>query len=833
VNTDVRAEADAPLRRDVRLLGGVLGKVIAEQEGDELLEAEERIRLRARDARGTGDVNAVRDLVRTLSPGEQAKVLRAFGLYFQLANIAEQHHRLRRRRQYAAEDQQAPRESLADAFERLSDIDDDELRARVSRLSLELVLTAHPTEATRRTYLLAHLRVAELLGALDAAASSSEEAHIESELGEQITILWQTDEVRHGRPRLTDEIRHGLWFFEHSLPDAAERLLAEYRARLPDAPSPLSFGTWIGGDMDGNPAAGAETIREALDRARELALGRYRSEVRELAVALAMHRSLVEVSPELDESIARDERELPEYAGTIGRRSELEPYRRKLSFIWWRLGNDGYERPAELLADLDVLARSLTANRGTRIAAGRLAALRRRVEIFGFHLAKLDLRLHASEVQEPATRTRDALATAAAVRKRHGPEALDTVIVSGTTSASDVLAVLDLSDEPISVVPLFETISDLGRAPAVVRELLADPRFAQRVEDRDRRLEVMVGYSDSGKDGGFLAAQWAIYRAQEELAEVAREADLELTIFHGRGGSPGRGGGPTHAAILAQPAGHPPGRLKLTEQGETISFKYGLPGLAYRNLEAALAGTLLAAFPEVSAHAPTLEERAALDDLAELAEGRYRAFVHEEPLFVDFFRAFTPVDELALLEIGSRPTRRPESADFLGSLRAIPWVFAWTQNRTILPAWFGSGTALGSLVEAGEVDTLRRLYARLPFFRSLVDTLEMTLAKSSLEIASQYVELVPEELEPERLYAEIAAEHERTVDAVLQTLETRTLLERQPVLRRSIQLRNPYVDPMNAIQVELLHRFRSGDDDARLPLMRSIAGIAAALRNTG
>ena len=338
----------------------------------------------------------------------------------------------------------------------------------------------------------------------------------------------------------------------------------------------------------------------------------------------------------------------------------------------------------------------------------------------------------------------------------------------------------------------------------------------------------MVGYSDSGKDGGFLAAQWAIYRAQEELVEVAREADVELTIFHGRGGSPGRGGGPTYAAILAQPAGHPPGRLKLTEQGETISFKYGLPGLAHRNLEAALAGTLLAGFPEASAHAPTQEERAALDDLARLGEERYRAFVYEEPLFVDFFRAFTPVDELALLEIGSRPTRRPESADFLGSLRAIPWVFAWTQNRTILPAWFGSGTALGSLVETGQVDALRRLYARLPFFRTLVDALEMTLAKSSLEIASQYVELVPTELEPERLYAEIASEHERTVDAVLQTLESRTLLERQPVLRRSIQLRNPYVDPMNAIQVELLRRFREGDDDARLPLMRSIAGIAAA-----
>jgi len=833
VSSDARAEADAPLRRDVRLLGDVLGKVLVEQEGNELLEAEEQIRLRSRDARETGDADAVRDAVRMLAPIDQANVLRAFGLYFQLVNIAEQHHRLRRRRQYAAEDQRAPRESLADAFERLRDIDASELRTRVSRLSLELVLTAHPTEATRRTYLLAHVRVAALLAALDAATSAQEEARIESELGEQITILWQTDEVRHGRPRLTDEIRHGLWFFEDNLPDAAERLLAEYRTHLPGAPSPLTFGTWIGGDMDGNPAAGAETIREALDRARELALGRYRRDVRELAVALAMHRSLVVVSPELDESIAQDELELPDYAGTIGRRSELEPYRRKLSFIWWRLGNDGYDRPTELLADLDVLAKSLEANRGTRIATGRLAALRRRVEIFGFHLAKLDMRLHADELREPGVRMRDALAAAADVRRRHGRAALDTVIVSGTASAADVLKVFDLSDEPLSVVPLFETISDLGEAPQVLRELLADRRFARRLEDRGRRLEVMVGYSDSGKDGGFLAAQWAIYRAQEALVEVAREADVELTIFHGRGGSPGRGGGPTYAAILAQPAGHPPGRLKLTEQGETISFKYGLPGLAHRNLEAALAGTLLAAFPEASAHAPTQDERSALDDLARLAEVRYRAFVYEEPQFVDFFRAFTPVDELALLEIGSRPTRRPEGADFLGSLRAIPWVFAWTQNRTILPAWFGSGTALGSLVETRQVDELRRLYARLPFFRTLVDALEMTLAKSSLEIASQYVELVPAELEPDRLYAAIASEHERTVDAVLQTLESRTLLERQPVLRRSIQLRNPYVDPMNAIQVELLRRFREGDNDARLPLMRSIAGIAAALRNTG
>ena len=825
-------EAEAPLRRDVRLLGDLLGRVMVDQEGEELLDAEERIRRLAREARTTGDLQPVRDAVRSLPPELQATVLRAFALYFQLANIAEQHHRLRRRRQYALE-QRTPRESLDDAFERLAHVPADELRSRLSTVSLELVLTAHPTEATRRTILLAHVRLAELLRALDdPELTRPERGRLEDQLAEQITILWQTDEVRHERPRVIDEIRHGLWFFEHSLMDAAERLLDAYRARLPDAAVPLSFGSWIGGDLDGNPAAGPQTIRAAVEQARALALTRYRDEVRSLAVALAMHRSLVDVSPELETSIARDEHELPEYAVSIGRRNELEPYRRKLSFMWWRLDNDGYEGPAGLLEDLDVLRRSLEQHRGERIAAGRLAELRRRVELFGFHLAKLDLRLHARELRERDKRPGEALAAVAEARRTYGPAVADTVVVSGTASPEDVLAVLDLSAEPLTVVPLFETIDDLQRAPETVRGLLADTRFGERVE-RQGRLEVMVGYSDSGKDGGYLAAQWAIYRAQERLAEVAREHGLPLTIFHGRGGSAGRGGGPTHAAILAQPAGHPPSRLKLTEQGETVSFKYGLPGLAYRNLEAALAGTILSAFPQSAGRAPDDDERALLDGLAGRAERRYRMLVFEEPRFLDFFRAFTPVDELALLEIGSRPVRRASGEDFFATLRAIPWVFAWTQNRTLLPAWFGCGAALGDAVDTGEEDLLRRLYGELPFFRSLVDNLEMTLAKTRLEIAREYLELVPAELDPERLFAVVADEHRRTVDAVLATTECSSLLERQPVLRRSIALRNPYVDPMNAIQVELLRRFRAGDDDAQLPLTRSIAGIAAALRNTG
>ena len=420
-------------------------------------------------------------------------------------------------------------------------------------------------------------------------------------------------------------------------------------------------------------------------------------------------------------------------------------------------------------------------------------------------------------------------AAVADAQGRLGERAVDTVIVSGTESAEDVLAVVDLAAEAgaqISPVPLFETIRDLGEAPAIVESLLDEPRFAELIERRGRRLEVMVGYSDSGKDGGYLTAQWEIFRAQERLAALAGERDIELTIFHGRGGSTGRGGGPTHAAILAQPAGHPPGRLKVTEQGETVSFKYGLPGLAYRNLEAALAATLLAAFPEVAGSRPPEGAQQTMEALSADAFAAYRGLVWEDERFEEFFRQFTPIEELALFEIGSRPARRPEGGELLSSLRAIPWVFAWTQNRCILPAWYGCGTAFAG-ADLGE---LRRLYRGWAFFRSLVENLEMTLAKSSLEIAAGYLDLV----EDASLYETIRAEHERTVEAVKEIVEAQELLDRHPVVQRSIHLRNPYVDPMNAIQVELLRRWReTGDEEVKRPLLRSIAGIAAALRNTG
>jgi phosphoenolpyruvate carboxylase len=836
-------DAQRPLRRDIRLLGEILGQVILEQEGRALYDIEERVRLTSRD----GDFPAVRRIVAGLPLDDQARLVRAFSMYFQLVNLAEQHHRIRRRRQYAVE-QRVPAESLDAAFRRLREAGlDDEAIARGARdVSLELVLTAHPTEATRRTVLTAQLGVSELLHQLDdPQLSPAGRRDVEDALAELITTLWQTDETRAKRPRVVDEIRHGLWFFEQSLFEVAPALVGDYRRWLPGAPLPLRFGSWIGGDQDGNPNAGPDTLVEAVERARRLVIERYIDEVRDLARTVGVSSSVVDVDDAVVASTEADAAAMPQVAADIGTTLDEEPYRRKLWMMWHRLrrtltGTEphAYASADEFRADLDLIDRSLRAHRGDRIANGRLAALRRRVEIFGFHVAKVDVRVHARDLEQGTDRVRATLRTVAELQAAHGPVVCDTLVLSGTTGVEPVLRALALTDEAgvqMSIVPLFESIEDLRRAGAVVDTLITQPAFAARLEARGRRLEVMVGYSDSAKDGGYLSAQWEIYRAQEDLAAVAARHGVELTIFHGRGGSTGRGGGPTHAAILAQPPGHPPGRLKLTEQGETISFKYGLPGLAYRNLEAALSATLLSAFPDVARpHAPEYG-RALITEAAARAEEAYRALVWQSATFVDFFRAFTPVDELALLEIGSRPARRPAAdAEYLGSLRAIPWVFAWTQNRTLLPAWYGCGTGLAPIAEApGGLETLRRLYREWPFFRTIVENLEMTLAKTSLDIARSYLSLVPAEAEPARHFAQIEDEHQRTTRLVLDIVEAKALLDRHPVVQRTIHLRNPYVNPINAVQVELLRRYRAGDERAARPLVRTIAGISAGLRNSG
>ena len=808
---------DAPLRANVRLLGEILGEVLAEQEGEELLRVEERIRLLARLGR-RGDDGASRALAETIAALDvdaQAVVLRAFTMYFHLANIAEQHHRTRRRHEQEREGATL-RESLDEALLQLEaeGVGEEELRAAAARVSVELVLTAHPTEALPRTILEKHRALAELVAALDdPRLTVGERERVERRLGEEITLLWQTDEVRSQRPRVVDEIRQGLWFLEQSLWDAAPALVEAWRERLGPS-SPLRFGSWIGGDLDGNPNAGPETVREAVERSAAAVRDLLRRDVRALAGSWGISTTLVDADPAVgDVDLPAD-------------RNATEPYRRRLTALWDGLGADRYRAADEVAQELDVVERSLRAHRGARVADGGLAALRRRLDVFGLHGASLELRLHATTLRDDPERTAAVLAEASALQRERGTACIDRLVVSMTHAAEDVLLAEGLAAGAgleVAVVPLLETIDDLRGAPTLVESLLdRSPRA---------RLEVMVGYSDSGKDGGVVTAQWEIYRAQEALAWLAAERGVELTIFHGRGGSAGRGGGPTYAAIVAQPPHAMAGRLKLTEQGETIAFKYGLPGLARRNLEAALAATLLTAFPNrVLPEAPG-GAREAIEAVSQAAYGHFRATVWDDPAFPAFFSSFTPVDELALLEIGSRPARRPEAAGLteLAALRAIPWVFSWTQTRCILPAWLGAGTGLG----ARPVDELRTLFAGWPFFRALVESLEMSLAKTSMGIAERYLELVPDDARATRVFARVREEHDRVRAAVLEIVEARELLDRHPVLQQSVRLRNPYVDPMNAIQVELLKRYRAGDADALRPMLRSIAGIAAALRNTG
>jgi phosphoenolpyruvate carboxylase len=873
----------------VSTLGHLLGDTLVEQEGRALFDLEERIRALAKRGRSTSGADRdrataeLRDTINALDVATAERVARAFAHYFQIVNLAEQHDRVRRGREHERRAETAPGslEALGPLLAKRTP------RAEVERLlaqaSIELVLTAHPTEAQRRTVLDKHRHIAALLERLDSERPTPDEVRdIRRSLREEITLLWQTDEIRHERPRVGDEVKNALFYLEEILyplvPETYTRLeqalAAAYGAPI-HVPPILRFGSWVGADMDGNPNVTPEVaIDTALAHAAR-AVALHTRELRHLGARLSQSTRRVGVSDELVESLARDHAAHPERAEAVEVRTRDEPYRRKVRWIEAKLEAThqalvtsratgdrptrrlfGYAGPEALLEDLRIVERSLAANGGAHAGLSHIRALVRQVEVFGFHLAKLDVRVPAAWVRDaanaeppegPGMRAIEAIAT---MHRRTTPQSAESFILSMTRGHEDMLAALTLARaaglvQPdagvaaVSIVPLFETLDDLQRCPREIDRVLSDPEYARYIELRGRRQEVMVGYSDSNKDAGILASSFALYRAQRALADVAHRHRVAVTIFHGRGGSIGRGGGPSRRAIESLPPGSTEGRFKLTEQGEVLGWKYLLSPVAARNLDLTTSGVLRASL--VSDHAPEEElagYEAAFARAAEESLATYRALVRS-PRFPEYFAQSTPLEEIGALPLGSRPARRTGQAT-IDDLRAIPWVFAWNQSRQMVPGWYGAGRGLRTLLRAHGVEYARRMRQRWPFFATTLDAVAVALATADMDIAAEYASLVEDRELARSTFRAIALDHGRAVRALCAIVDRPTLLAHEPGLARSIELRNPYIDPMSFVQVELLRRkralVRAGQPvppSLERALLLTINGISAGLRNTG
>jgi phosphoenolpyruvate carboxylase len=887
---------EAPLRRDVRSLGFLLGEVIREQEGDALFQAVEAlrrlaIRYREGEAPDEEPMGEAERIVDGMEVGEAYRLTRAFATYFELTNLAETNHRKRRRRATQLDAEAPPQPgTLYGTFLRLREagVDAAAVLEHLRGVQVVPVFTAHPTEVSRRTVLFKRARIAEALEHLDRLpltddAAEEEEAVVRAE----VTALWQTDEVRRRRPSVQDEVRMGLDYYPGvlfpTLPAVYFEMADAFRRVYGQAVSPrelpqvVRFGSWIGGDRDGNPYVTPEVTRDALQMARETVLDYYVERLEELVERLSPSTLQVPVSAELLAKLEEYAAAIPSLDPTPEARSTTEVYRRFLGYVGWRLRaarNDrthphAYAGAEAFAADLGLVRESLVHNRGERLARLLLGPLLRQVETFGFHLHTLDVRQHARfherAVAEllgagagaalpvpPSAETRlvmETLRAVAELKRTYPAEAITTYVISGARSVEDVLAVVRLAemsgvrvegsaeDPGLMPVPLFESIEDLRNAPGVCRDLWTRSDYVRLLDSWGRKQEVMLGYSDSNKDGGMLTSTWEIYRAHRALHQVARECGVTLRLFHGRGGTVGRGGGPTHRAITSQPPGAFSGELKLTEQGEVLNWKYSDPVLAERSLELMVAASLDAlANPD----RPGAEEEArweeALEGMSADAYAFYREKVADNPDILPYFQQGTPVGELEHARIGSRPSRRGETRG-LDDLRAIPWVFGWMQSRHVLPAWFGVGHALERFAErgAGEEELLREMMQRFPLFHDLVRNVEMGMAKADLSIARRYAELVEDAALRERVFGMVTEEFERTRRWVLRVTGQGRLLEENEVLARSIRLRNPYVDPLSLIQVSLLRRRRAGEEgeDLNYALATTINGISAGLRNTG
>ena len=899
---------DAALRADIRRLGGQLGDSLVRQEGEEILRLVEEVRAAGR---GSVDDDALGGLLDGLDLATLSTLGRAFTAYFYLANVTEQTHRL----DEFASRTRGDRGWMERTVDQIEDagLDIADVEALLDRLELRPVFTAHPTEASRRSILTKLNHVADLLERrLDPRSTEADKRRLDRRMAEVIDLMWQTDEIRKERPDPADETTSVIYFFDELFAGAVPEVLDDYAAQMkrlgidiPADRSPIHFGSWVGGDRDGNPFVTAEVTRAALAAQHEHGLRNVIAAVESLASDLSTSSRITSVDSELLSSIAADTKDLPEVYERFGSLNAEEPYRLKIAYIHQRLINTqrslafgdsigqqaGYESVGDVLRDLGLIHRSLLDNRGELVATGLVARVMRTIATFGFRLATLDIRQIATRHHEALAelygrlnieyidldedgRTnvltselsgRRPMATSTArlsdetaetlgvfqtirdAKNRYGEDVIESYVISMTRGVDDVLAAAVLAREAglidvpghladIGFVPLLETTRELRKAGQILDQLLSIAPYREILGLRGDVQEVMLGYSDSNKHGGITTSQWEIYKAQQQLRDVANTHGVTLRLFHGRGGTIGRGGGPTHEAILAQPFGTVDGPIKITEQGEVISDKYGLEDLAARNLELALSAVIEASLLHRTPR-PDPEQLAqwykAMDVMSDAAFGAYRELI-EDPGLVEYFLNSTPVEALGAMNIGSRPSRRQGGSGTLDDLRAIPWVFGWTQSRQIVPGWFGVGTGLAAVTEAGYGDDLTYMYENWSFFSTFISNVEMTLAKTDLGIARQYVKaLVP--LPHQHLFDTIECEYESTVEQVLSITGGRSLLDTHPILQRTLSVRGTYLEPLHHIQVNLLERSRLVEDDPvlRRALLLTVNGIAAGLRNTG
>ena len=906
------------LNRDIKLLVGLLGETLARHEGDELLNLVERVRALSKGTRDDSAASTAADLDECLQGVDLATatlLVRAFSAYFHLANIAEQVHRADERTQLAEGEGPLARavEEIAEAGVPLQDVE-----ALLGRLELRLVLTAHPTEAVRQSLLAKRRRIAELLEQRSNPRSTEDDRRRdEREIAEIVDLIWQTDELRRKKPTPAEEASSVVFYlgdlFGAVLPGLLEDLAVHFdRLGLELAPRarPVRFGTWVGGDRDGNPNVTPEITLEVLGLQRRLALRRLTATVQDLISKLSTSTRVAEISRPLRNSLAADRAALPDVYASFGGLNAEEPYRLKCSYILQRLLNTQrrlaesapprphleYANIEELLDELELMRDSMLENRGELVARGSIDRVIRTASAFGMALATMDIREHAERhhaalatlfdrlpgvtgpyeelsraertkllsaelqsarpLKSPATRLEGEaeamICLFETVREAvdvFGGEAVESYVISMTRGPDDVLAAAVLAREVglvdltagvarIGFVPLLETVAELRAAGPILDELLSDAGYRRLVELRGGVQEVMLGYSDSNKDAGITTSLWEIHRAQRALRDVAHQHGVLLRLFHGRGGTVGRGGGPTGDAILAQPYGTLDGTIKITEQGEVISDKYGLPTLARRNLEFATAAVIKASLLHRQSRVPlsVIEDwDEVMDVVSKAAHRSYRTLI-DDPRLMDYFRASTPVEELTALNIGSRPIRRAGGRQQdLESLRAIPWVFGWTQSRQIVPGWFGVGSGLAQARAEGWSERLAGMYQEWHFFRTFISNVEMVLFKTDLTIARRYVEHLADPSLHD-IFDRIADEHRRTVDQVLDLTGRDRLLDHHPLLRRTLETRDAYLDPISYLQVSLLARLRRSeraDPELRRALLLTINGIANGLRNTG